>query len=195
MATIFLTKSFASNFDGENFERNINIQTACGLDGTRNGTCPIDRGTCSINPLANSLWASEAYCFCKTGYYGNNCQDGPLCNDTSKCSGNGKCGVYQLINGTFVDKCICEIGYFGENCSINPCLNVTCENNGTCSIVSIQEETFSWYCKCPTTHFGNKCQYGKEQFGADNRIAENSPPSTRGKNQTFSNQTNLFNLF
>ncbi len=42
-------------------ERNINIQTYCGSDGTRNGTCPIDKGICSINPLANDIWKTEAY--------------------------------------------------------------------------------------------------------------------------------------
>jgi len=162
---------------GEDFARNIQIPTLCGEDGTRNGTCPSDRGTCSINPLANNIWTTEAFCVCKPGFYGNECQYGPLCNDTNECSGKGKCGVHQLTNGTFVEKCVCDSGYFGDDCSNNPCLNVTCDNNGTCSSVSIPDGTFSFYCKCPTSHFGNKCQYEKDTFGDDNRIANGSSSS------------------
>jgi hypothetical protein len=161
----------------EQFERNIKILTACGEDGTRNGTCPSDRGTCSINPLANNIWQSTAYCVCNPGYYGNNCQDGPLCNDTSKCGSNGRCGVHQLVNGTFGEKCVCDSGFYGNNCSVNPCFNVTCENNGICSVVSIPDGTYSWFCKCPVTHFGNKCQFNTDTFGIGNRITDACQPN------------------
>jgi hypothetical protein len=166
-----------SAIQNEQFERNINIPTLCGANGTRNDTCPNDRGICSINPLANNFWTSEAYCVCKPGYYGNNCQFGPLCNDTTECSGRGTCGVHKLTNNTFVEKCVCESGYFGDTCSNNPCFNVTCQNSGTCSGVSIPDGTYSWYCKCPDTYFGNKCQYEKDQFGLDNRIANAAAPT------------------
>ena len=159
-----------SFIQSEQFDRNINIPTACGVDNTRNGTCPSDRGTCSINPLANNIWTTEAYCVCKPGYYGTNCQDGPLCNDTTECSGNGKCGVRQLTNSTFVEKCVCDNGYFGDECSHYPCFNVTCQNDGTCSSVFIPDGTYSWYCKCPITHFGNLCQYEINTFSESNRI-------------------------
>ena len=155
LATIFLLEAYSSEiYEDANFLRNIRIPTLCGEDGTRNNTCPSDRGTCSINPLANNLWSSKAYCACKVGFYGENCQDGPLCNNTMKCGAQGNCGVHQLANGTFVEKCHCNSGYFGDDCSINPCLNVTCENTGNCASVSIPDGTFSWYCKCPNTHFG-----------------------------------------
>jgi len=139
--------------------RNINIQTLCGVDGTRNGTCPSDRSICSINPLENNLWASKAYCVCNAGYFGPNCQFGPFCNDTIECSGNGKCAVHKNINGTFEEKCVCNNRYFGSDCSVNPCLNVTCQNNGTCCGVSFPDGTYSAYCKCTKFYFGNRCQY------------------------------------
>jgi len=154
----------------DHLARDIVIQTACGADRTRNGTCPSDRGTCFINPIASDIWETDAHCVCKQGYYGNNCQDGPLCNDTSECNGRGQCGVHQLTNGTHVERCVCDSGYFGDDCLIDPCFNVACDNGGTCSGVSIPDGTFSWYCKCPTTHFGNKCQYEKDTYGDDNRI-------------------------
>ena len=67
LASIFLFSSYlnGSAIDSEQLERNIIFVTACGSDGTRNGTCPSDRGTCAINPLANNFWSSEAYCVCK----------------------------------------------------------------------------------------------------------------------------------
>ncbi len=153
------------------FERNINIQTACGNDGTRNNTCPTDRGICTINPLANNLWSSKGYCVCKVGYFGENCQFGPLCNSTSPCSGNGYCSVHQdTLTGDMVEKCVCESGYFGRNCSLNPCSNVTCQNGGNCSSVIIPGGSFSYFCKCPITHFGKNCQYEIDRFGRENRL-------------------------
>ena len=63
--------------------RNIYIPTLCGANGTMGGKCPSDRGTCAINPSTSNLTAAEAFCFCKTGYYGENCQFGPFCNQTT----------------------------------------------------------------------------------------------------------------
>jgi len=44
-----------SVIQSEHFERNIKIPTACGENGTRNETCPKDRGICSINQLDNDF--------------------------------------------------------------------------------------------------------------------------------------------
>jgi hypothetical protein len=150
--------------------RNINIQTLCGPDGTRNGTCPTNRGTCSINPLENNLWTSKAYCVCKASYYGENCQYGPLCNDSIECNGNGKCVVHENTNGTFEEKCVCNSGYFGANCTLNPCSNVTCQNNGTCCVVVVPDGSIGTYCKCTALYFGNRCQYEINDFANKNRI-------------------------
>jgi len=193
LGSVLLLNSYVrgSVIESQQFARNIKIPTACGENGTRFETCPKDRGICSINPLDNNFWNSTAYCVCLPGYFGENCQFGPLCNETQECSGKGKCGVHKLDNGTFVEKCVCDNGYFGDVCSINPCSSITCQNNGTCSGVSIPDGTFSWYCKCPTTHFGNKCQYEKEQFGVDNRIGNGNSTSsipTATNNQKISKQ-------
>ncbi len=172
-AVIFLLISFVYGnaiISKSDQERNINILTACGPTGTRGDTCPRDRGTCSIDPLANNIWSTNASCVCKPGYYGENCQDGPLCNNTNDCSGRGECAIQKLANGTFVQKCFCNNGYFGNDCSIQPCAVNPCLNGGTCVAVSIPDGSYSLYCRCLYSHFGNICQFVTSVFGTENRI-------------------------
>jgi hypothetical protein len=83
------------------------------------GKCPADRGTCTINPSTSNLTAAEAFCTCKTGYYGEFCQYGPLCNDTIECNGNGVCVVHKYANGTYVEKCQIPEGFSPFDTSLN----------------------------------------------------------------------------
>ena len=153
IATFFILITYANgSYNETQFERNINIPTKCGLNGTRDETCPLNRGVCTINPLANDVWKTEAFCACKPGFYGENCEYGPFCQDLLECSGNGLCIIHKYQNSSYGEKCVCNEGYFGSDCSNNPCSVLTCENSGICCGVTIPEGTYSAYCKCPSTH-------------------------------------------
>jgi len=124
LASVFVFRSNSSERSEESqLKRNINIQTPCGPTGTMGGNCPPDRGVCAINTLTSNLTAAQAFCLCKTGYYGENCQFGPLCNDTIECNGTGICVVQKYPNGTFVEKCEILAGNGGGNSGSNINLN------------------------------------------------------------------------
>ncbi len=117
LATIFLLEAYSSEiYEDANFIRNIRIPTNCGADGTRSNTCPTNRGKCGINPRASDFTTTEAFCFCNNGYFGENCQYGPLCIDTVECNGNGNCIVEKVNNSFYQEKCICNQGFYGSLC-------------------------------------------------------------------------------
>lgn len=96
------------------FGRNINIQTLCGEDGTKGGTCPTAKGTCAINPLANNLWTTTAYCVCKPGFFGDNCSDNPCSNFV--CENQGTCSPVKTSDGSYSAYCQCPPPFFGNKC-------------------------------------------------------------------------------
>jgi hypothetical protein len=171
---VFVAVSFTSYQNmatNELFARNILIITACGSDGTRNGTCPSDRGICTIDPSSlPSSSNNSGYCICLNGYFGINCEYGPFCNNSNECSGNGRCSIIKSDIGEYIQTCVCNPGFFGQNCEQSACLPNICENGGTCAMAAVMTGQTSYYCKCPHGFFGRNCQFDQDRFGADNRI-------------------------
>ncbi len=118
-------------------EQNID----CGL----NGQCVI------------SVDGERAYCQCKAGFAGTNCQDTVPC-ETLNCSNGSECELDSLGKPF----CKCPEGFIGDECEIeDPCKFLDCKNGASCII----DANFNAKCDCGEAFQGVDCSEENPCFG------------------------------
>ena len=113
----FLIKIESNDSFYDLFARQL-VVTQCQANGQRGGTCNTTNGVCTVNPLNSANWLVESYCYCKTGFFGYDCNINP-CSNQNLCLNGGTCGSFVLPNGTVTFGCMCPPDFFGRNCQFN----------------------------------------------------------------------------
>jgi hypothetical protein len=135
--------------------------------------------TCNTNAICRYVFnGNTAYCECKAGFYGENCEfEEPECS--SYCSSDSICKVNYRGILTNVDHplCICPLGRFGPRCYLhhdecdpNPCLN-----NGTCRLTYDPYGQRPFVCQCVERFHGELCEDQKSITRIHLNMIGNSP--------------------
>ena len=110
----------------------------------------LNNGICT----QNTINGDEIKCTCVDNFFGDNCENAPICSISNPCGDHGDCE--NLPEGEH--NCNCHKDWFGKSCKINPCDpdQTICQNdpNYTCNVLS----KFEAECTCLNGFSGKNCE-------------------------------------